>query len=215
MRKNVWSARIVPLALAAVFVGGLSATTAAPAQARTETQAPARTSGQTSAQTSAQASARVTDAYYLRFNKGSVTNSRLELVKRTPGRDKVIKTYKAGSGQVKNTCAVGKGWLPNAGASKPYAVQWHRKNFDGIINGFVIKISDRKCHNGTKRTELFIHSEMKPNGKQGTIESERWTNSGPNDYYSNGCIKLNPTNIKDLFKRLDRVGWPKKMYVVD
>jgi hypothetical protein len=121
----------------------------------------------------------------------------------------VIKTYKAGSGQVKNTCAVGKGWLPNAGASKPYAVQWHRKNFDGIINGFVIKISDRKCHNGTKRTELFIHSEMKPNGKQGTIESERWTNSGPNDYYSNGCIKLNPTNIKDLFKRLDHVGWSR------
>ncbi|MEL5957900.1 hypothetical protein AADR41_24600 [Streptomyces sp. CLV115] len=160
MRKNVRSAHIVPLALAAVFVGGLSATTAAPAQARTGTNA--------SAQTSAQASARVTDAYYLRFNKGSVTNSRLELVKRTPGRDKVIKTYKAGSGQVKNTCAVGKGWLPNAGASKPYAVQWHRTNFDGIINGFVIKISDRKCHNGTKRTELFIHSEMKPNGKQGT-----------------------------------------------
>ncbi|WP_326770573.1 hypothetical protein OG978_43230 (plasmid) [Streptomyces sp. NBC_01591] len=203
MRKNARSARIIPLALAAVFVGGLSATTAAPAQARTETQA------------STQASARTTDAYYLRFNKGSVTNSRLELVKRTPGRDKVIKTYKAGSGQVKNTCAVGKGWLPNAGASKPYAVQWHRKNFDGIINGFVIKISDRKCYNGTKRTELFIHSEMKPNGKQGTRESERWTNSGPNDYYSNGCIKLNPTNIKDLFKRLDRLGWPKKLYVVN
>ncbi|MEU9320504.1 L,D-transpeptidase family protein [Streptomyces sp. NPDC048295] len=203
MRTNARSARIIPLALAAVLVGGPSATTAATAQARTETRA------------TVQASARTTDAYYLRFNKGSVTNSRLELVKRTPGRDKVIKTYKAGSGQVKNTCAVGKGWLPNAGASKPYAVQWHRKNFDGIINGFVIKISDRTCHNGTKRTELFIHSEMKPNGKQGTVESERWTDSGPNDYYSNGCIKLNPTNIKDLFKRLDHVGWPKKLYVVD
>ncbi|MGW1408323.1 L,D-transpeptidase family protein [Streptomyces sp. NPDC002403] len=207
MHTNEPPVRIIPLALAAVFVGGLSATTATPAQARTETRA--------SAQVSAQASARTTDAYYLRFDKGSVTDSRLELVKRTPGRDKVVKTYKAGSGQVKNTCAVGKGWLPNAGASKPYAVQWHRKNFDGIINGFVIKISDRKCHNGTKRTELFIHSEMKPNGKQGTIESERWTNSGPNDYYSNGCIKLNPTDIKDLFKRLDHVGWPKKLYVVD
>ncbi|MFJ7199949.1 MULTISPECIES: L,D-transpeptidase family protein [unclassified Streptomyces] len=205
MRTNARSARILPLplALAAVLVGGLSATTAATAQARTETRA------------TVQASARTTDAYYLRFDKGSVTNSRLELVKRTPGRDKVIKTYKAGSGQVKNTCAVGKGWLPNAGASKPYAVQWHRKNFDGIINGFVIKISDRTCHNGTKRTELFIHSEMKPNGQQGTVESERWTDSGPNDYYSNGCIKLNPTNIKDLFKRLDHVGWPKKLYVVD
>ncbi|MEE4490144.1 L,D-transpeptidase family protein [Streptomyces sp. BE230] len=199
MRQHARSARIVPLALAALFVGGLSATTAAPAQARTE----------------AQASAKVSDAHYLRFNKGSVTNSRLELVKRTAGTDKVIKRYKAGSGQSKDTCAVGRGWLPNAGASKPYAIEWHRKNFDGIINGLVIKIADRKCHNGTKRTELFIHSEMKPNGKSGVIESERWTNSNPNDYYSNGCIKLNPTDIRDLFKRLDSVGWPKKLYVVN
>ncbi|MEW2116181.1 L,D-transpeptidase family protein [Streptomyces sp. NPDC005474] len=199
MRKTAQPAHIVPLALAAVLVAGLTATTTAPAQARTETQA----------------SAQATDAYYLRFDKGSVTNSHLELVERTPGRDKVIKTYQAGSGQVKDTCAVGRGWLPNAGASRPYAIEWHRKNFDGVINGFVIKISDRKCHNGTKRTELFIHSEMKPNGNAGTIESERWTNSNPNDYYSNGCIKLNPTNIKDLFKRLDRIGWPKKLYVVN
>ncbi|WP_411075754.1 L,D-transpeptidase family protein [Streptomyces sp. cmx-4-7] len=198
MRKTARPVHIAPLALAAVLVGGLTATTAAPVQARTETRA----------------SVQATDAHYLRFDKGSVTNSRLELVKRTPGRDKVIKTYKAGSGQVTDTCAVGRGWLPNAGASKPYAVEWHRKNFDGVINGLVIKISDRKCHNGTKRTELFIHSEMKPNGKQGTVESERWTNRNPNDYYSNGCIKLNPTDINDLFKRLDRIGWPKKLYVV-
>ncbi|MFD4998628.1 L,D-transpeptidase family protein [Streptomyces buecherae] len=197
MRKTARPAHITPLALAAVIVGGLTVTTAVPAQARTETQA----------------AVQATDAHYLRFDKGSVTNSRLELVKRTAGRDKVLKKYKAGSGQTKDTCAVGKGWLPNA-EKKPYAVQWHRKNFDGIINGLVIKLSDRKCHNGTKRTELFIHSEMKPNGKQGSIESERWTNSNPNDYYSNGCIKLNPTDIKDLFKRLDRIGWPKKLYVV-
>ncbi|MBC3985339.1 hypothetical protein H8N01_22865 [Streptomyces sp. AC536] len=197
MRKTARPAHITPLALAAVIVGGLTVTTAVPAQARTDTQA----------------SVQATDAHYLRFDKGSVTNSRLELVKRTAGRDKVLKKYKAGSGQTKDTCAVGKGWLPNA-EKKPYAVQWHRKNFDGIINGLVIKLSDRKCHNGTKRTELFIHSEMKPNGKQGSIESERWTNSNPNDYYSNGCIKLNPADIRDLFKRLDRIGWPKKLYVV-
>ncbi|MFF5721244.1 L,D-transpeptidase family protein [Streptomyces buecherae] len=197
MRKTARPAHITPFALAAVIVGGLTVTTAVPAQARTETRA----------------SVQATDAHYLRFDKGSVTNSRLELVKRTAGRDKVLKKYKAGSGQTKDTCAVGKGWLPNA-EKKPYAVQWHRKNFDGVINGLVIKLSDRKCHNGTKRTELFIHSEMKPNGKQGSIESERWTNSNPNDYYSNGCVKLNPSDIKDLFKRLDRIGWPKKLYVV-
>ncbi|MDH6625096.1 hypothetical protein M2271_002900 [Streptomyces sp. LBL] len=67
MRNNVKPARIVPLALAAVLVGGLGATAATPAQARDENR------------TSAQA----TDAYYLRFDKGSVTNSRLELVQRT------------------------------------------------------------------------------------------------------------------------------------
>lgn len=215
MPQNARSARLVPLALAALCVGGLSATTAAPAQARTEATVPAQVSAHAPAQASAQASAKVSDAHYLRFNKGTVTNSRLELVKRTAGKDKVVKTYRAGSGQIKDTCAVGKGWLPNAGASAPYAVQWHSRTFDGIINGLVIKIADRKCHNGTPRTALFIHSEMKPNGKQGVKESERWTNSGPNDYYSNGCIKLNPTDIRDLFKRLDSVGWPKKLYVVN
>ncbi|MFE0100641.1 hypothetical protein [Streptomyces sp. NPDC059009] len=188
----------VPLALSGVLASAAGATAAAPSRTHAD-------NGR---------SAAATDRYYLRFDKGSVTNSRLELVKRVPGRDAVIKTYKAGSGQIKNSCAVGRGWLPDADARHPYAVQWHRKNFDGVINGFVIKLSDKRCSNGTKRTELFIHSEMKPNGRQGTIESERWTNQSPNDYYSNGCIKLHPTHIKDLFKRLDRVGWPKKLYVV-
>ncbi|MFD4859190.1 L,D-transpeptidase [Streptomyces atratus] len=193
------NAHVVPFALATVLAAGLSATSTPSAQAREERGT----------------SAAVTDAHYLRFNKGTVTNSRLELVKRVPGRDKVIKQWKAGSGQVTNECTVGRGWLPNADARHPYAIQWHRKNFDGIINGLVIKLSDKVCKNGrTKRTELFIHSEMKPNGQQGKVESEKWTNSNPNDYFSNGCIKLNPRDIKDLFSRLDRMGWPKKLYVV-
>ncbi|MFJ4767604.1 L,D-transpeptidase family protein [Streptomyces uncialis] len=144
-------------------------------------------------------------SYYLKFDKGTVTNSRLSLMQSVSGPDRVIKSYKAGSGTSTNTCAVGKGWLPNG----KYRIEFRRTNFDGLINGYVIKVTDKRCHNGTKRTELFIHSEMKPNGGQGRIESEKWTDTNPNDYYSNGCIKLNPTNIKALFAKAGSLGWSR------
>lgn len=144
-------------------------------------------------------------SYYLKFDKGTVTNSRLSLMQSVSGPDRVIKSYKAGSGTSTNTCAVGRGWLPNG----KYRIEFRRTNFDGLINGYVIKVTDKRCHNGTKRTELFIHSEMKPNGGQGRIESEKWTNTNPNDYYSNGCIKLNPTDIKALFAKAGSLGWSR------
>ena len=179
-------AQLATAALSMALVGGLTAAATTTAQARPAASA-------------------ATGKYYLKFDKSTVTNSRLYLMKSVSGPDKVIKKYKAGSGVNTNTCARNKGWLPNG----DYKIEFHRKNFDGVINGYVIKISDKKCHNGTKRDALFIHSEMKPNGGQGRIESERWTNSNPNDYYSNGCIKLNPANIKDLFGKVDSVGWSK------
>ncbi|MEV5773462.1 L,D-transpeptidase [Streptomyces antimycoticus] len=179
-------AQLATAAVSMALVGGLTAAATTTAQARPAASA-------------------ATGKYYLKFNKSSVTNSRLYLMKSVSGPDKVIKKYRAGSGVNTNTCARGKGWLPNG----DYKIEFHRKNFDGIINGYVIKISDKKCHSGTKRDALFIHSEMKPNGRQGSIESEKWTNSNPNDYYSNGCIKLNPANIKNLFAKVDSVGWSK------
>ncbi|MGW6741542.1 L,D-transpeptidase [Streptomyces sp. NPDC055025] len=183
-------ARLASIALTMTLTGGLAATMA-PAQA------------QSAGERTAAAAAATT--YYLKFDKNTVTNSKLYLMKSVAGPDKVVASYKAGSGTGTNTCAVGKGWLPNG----DYKIEFHSKNFDGIINGYVIKLADKRCSKGTKRTELFIHSEMTPNAKQGSIESERWTNSNPNDYYSNGCIKLNPSNIKNLFSRLDSVGWGK------
>ncbi|MFH9862013.1 hypothetical protein [Streptomyces sp. NPDC017202] len=120
--------------------------------------------------------------------------------------------YRAGSGNgSKNACASLRGWLPDG----TYKVEFHRTNFDGDINGYVIKLSDKRCRNngasGTKRTALFVHSEMKPNGGQGRIESERW--DGPGDYYSQGCIKLKPADIKNLFAKAGRYGWPKTLTV--
>jgi hypothetical protein len=31
------------------------------------------------------------------------------------------------------------------------------------------------------------------------------------DYQSNGCIKLTPTDLKELFSHLDKAGWPKNL----
>ncbi|MET8828028.1 L,D-transpeptidase family protein [Streptomyces sp. NPDC004610] len=182
MRKFVTTAVTATTLTAGLLVGGATQATAGP-----------------------EADAAAATTYYLKFDKKTVTNSRLYLMKSVAGPDKVVASYKAGSGTTTNACSVGRGWLPNGS----YKIEFHRKNFDGIINGYVIKVSDKRCSGGTQRTELFIHSEMKPNGKQGTIESEKWTNSNPNDYYSNGCIKLNPSHIKNLFSRLDSLGWQK------
>ncbi|MEV6121063.1 L,D-transpeptidase family protein [Streptomyces sp. NPDC052077] len=187
--------RLAPLALTAALVGGLAVTTTA-----TAPEAQAAGGG-----------------YYLYFKKNSAnpTNSRLYLMKSVPkAKDKIIAKYRAGSGNGStNECARNKGWLPGTTTKNgKYAIEFHRTNYDGVINGYVIKLSDKRCSNGTKRTELFVHSEMKPNGKQGTIESERW--DGPNDYYSNGCVKLTPGDIKDLFAKAKRYGWPTTMYVV-
>ncbi|MEV6616967.1 hypothetical protein AB0N31_24575 [Streptomyces sp. NPDC051051] len=36
---------------------------------------------------------------------------------------------------------------------------------------------------------------------------------GPGDYYSQGCIKLKPADIKNLFAKAGRYGWPKTLTV--
>jgi hypothetical protein len=56
---------------------------------------------------------------------------------------------------------------------------------------------------------MFVHSEMHRNGSQGDTEPRRW--DGEADYLSDGCVKLRPADIKDLFTRLDGLGWPERM----
>ncbi|MFF3378470.1 peptidoglycan-binding protein [Streptomyces sp. NPDC002680] len=123
----------------------------------------------------------------------------------------VVITYRAGSGNGvnnKNECVRNQGWLPNG----DYTVGMHTKSKDGVIKGYAIQLSDKKCTNGTLRSALFIHSEMTRNGGQGTLEPQRWDE--PRDFGSNGCIKLRPADIMSLFKKLDEIGWPKSLQVV-
>ncbi|MFC9227590.1 L,D-transpeptidase [Streptomyces decoyicus] len=147
---------------------------------------------------------------YLKFDKNPKLPfySKLSVIK----GNKVQANFRAGSGITKNECTTGRGWLPNG----TYTVGRHYRTYNGrLINGYAIKLSDKVCSNGsTKRTELFIHSEMTVNGSQGSSEPRRWTDKNPNDFLSNGCIKMQPGEIKKMFRLLDRIGWPKTLKVI-
>ncbi|MGW1722277.1 L,D-transpeptidase [Streptomyces sp. NPDC002306] len=153
-------------------------------------------------------------AVFLKFDKNpnDVTSARLYVMR----GNRVVASYRAGSGVNKKVCTTGKGWLPNA----TYTIGLHSRTYDGqLIKGYAIRLADKRCNNngttGRKRTELFIHSEMTRTGGQGVGERRKWTERNPNDFYSNGCIKLRPNDIKSMFRLLDQIGWPQSLKVVN
>jgi hypothetical protein len=91
-----------------------------------------------------------------------------------------------------------------------------RKDYDDCTakyGRYAIPLSDKTCKHGrTKRTALFIHSEMTRTGGHGRPESQRW--DGPGDYKSHGCIKLAPDDIKKLFAVLADGPAPHRLTVV-
>ncbi|MBB5935542.1 L,D-transpeptidase family protein [Streptomyces zagrosensis] len=191
--------RNLSLTVAVALMAGFTATaTAAPAQA-------AKADSTATATASAQAASSYNFLYFNK-NSGNQTKSTLTLYRYIASSDRTVKldSWRAGSGYTKNTCALNKGWLPNGTYKIP---SWHKK-FNGTkIKGYVVRLSNKRCHNGTPRTELFIHSEMTRLGYQGSTEPWRW--DGPSDYKSNGCVKLHPADIKELF----RYGKPTKLIV--
>ncbi|MFE6778628.1 L,D-transpeptidase [Streptomyces sp. NPDC057702] len=135
---------------------------------------------------------------YLVFekNSGDQTHSKLTLYRHEQnGRTVTLDSWRAGSGTTTNSCTRNAGWLPNG----TYQIPWRDEDYDGSkIKGYVVRLSDKKCANGTQRDDLFIHSEMTRTGGQGSAEPWRW--DGDSDYKSNGCVKLRPADIKDLFR---------------
>lgn len=156
-------------------------------------------------------------------NKKDPSNSRLSLVfvqRVNPDKTRTwtVDTWRAGSGRGtaknkigRNACVSNVGWLPNG----TYKIKGYHNNFDGRINGHVWQLQDMRCKNsgkkGTKRDALFIHSEMKPNGKPGKSEPERW--DGNSDYVSEGCIKLKPADVRELKSYRSVYPKPSKLYV--
>jgi hypothetical protein len=94
-----------------------------------------------------------------------------------------------------NECATNAGWLPdgnyNSGGGDPGTrFDFYRKTGGQVVvRGWVWYLGDRRCHNGTWRTELFIHS----NGIEGTT----WDGS----YAAQGCIKISQIDRGHLANR--------------
>ncbi|WP_086693819.1 L,D-transpeptidase family protein [Streptomyces recifensis] len=138
--------------------------------------------------------------YMLKFtkNRNAPGNSKLALYR--DGR--LVKSYRAGSGMGStDECARNVGWLP----SGTYKVLGHQTNRNTKIKGYAIRLEDMPCHTkrgkrGITRGDLFIHSNMTKDGES------RW-----GSYKSNGCIKLTPADIKNLFARLNQAHWPRNL----
>ncbi|GAA2734830.1 L,D-transpeptidase [Streptomyces nogalater] len=140
-------------------------------------------------------------------NPDSPTHSKLSVYE--GGRLRAA--YRAGSGTgVEDDCARDKGWMPDG----RWRIRLKDPFYDGrLIKGYAVHLQDMKCSKGTlTRTEMFIHSEMNRDGGQGSTESRRWDGDG--DYASNGCVKLRPADIKEMFRLLNRIGWPTHLRVV-
>ncbi|MEU4211048.1 L,D-transpeptidase [Streptomyces sp. NPDC026206] len=142
---------------------------------------------------------------YLQFTKSSPSHSRLTVFR----GHRPVAEFRAGSGVNDKECERGRGWLPDG----TYRLGSHHTAYDGnLIKGYAIELGNKACHDGTTRTELFIHSEMTRAGGRGGPENQRW--DGASDYNSHGCVKLRPQDIKKLFRSLDRNGWPTTLKVV-
>ncbi|MCQ0025552.1 hypothetical protein M4914_23180, partial [Streptomyces somaliensis DSM 40738] len=198
---------------AAAAVGLLPTAATAGAAARTDAPAPA--------------AAAAKSYTYPSFKKNwhDPSNSRLSLVYvQQVGADKtrshVVDGWRAGSGigdaKNKNTaagelgrneCARNKGRLPDG----TYKTKSFHGNYAGAIKGIVRHLSDTRRKNGTPRTELFVHSGMRSDGKQGSTEPTRWDGNG--DYKSAGCINLKPSDARELKGCRSHYPRPARLYV--
>lgn len=159
----------------------------------------------TVAATPAHASAQFTGNFVFTKNHKNPSDSRLTwTVYRSdldPPRKILQQSWRAGSGTGStNSCTKNHGWLPDGW----YKTTLHLRYNGSKIKGVVFALDDKACKpHGTKRTELFIHSEMTRTGGQDCRSEPRCWN-GDGDYKSNGCIKLKPADIKaaaSLYKR--------------
>ncbi|MBO0512823.1 hypothetical protein [Streptomyces beijiangensis] len=209
---------VVAAGVAVAAVGLLPASAGAVSVSTTSTTSSTSTTSTTKA-------AAAKSYTYLQFKKNSKdpSNSRLSLVYvQVVNPDKVrtwtLSTWRAGSGLGaannkigRNACIPNQGWLPNA----TYNIGTFYNNHVGTVHGIAWDIGNKRCKGGGKsgqnRTELFVHSEMLSNGKQGTSEPTRWDGNG--DYKSYGCIKMKPADVRALKGYRSNYPKPTKLYV--
>jgi hypothetical protein len=126
------------------------------------------------------------------------------------GSWKVVETqsWRSGSGMLgrsgRNSCTKNKGWLPNG----TYAMRQYNNYPGNKIKGRAFRIDDKSCPNGTRRVDLFIHTEQGPGNTQCRDRRGdqlcRWEAPRINDYKSAGCIKLAPADLTQLVRLYQR-----------
>lgn len=116
-------------------------------------------------------------------------------------------SWRAGSGtgpDGQDPCAKGRGWLPDG----DYALVQRDRRDGNLIDGRVFELADKRCHDGTLREQLFVHSEQTvTNGQCADLPGDqrcRWEVPRFNDYRSAGCIKMSPSDLAALTRRFHR-----------
>ncbi len=145
-----------------------------------------------------------------------------KVVRVSGGRSTVVvrKTWRAGSGYFRtstNACRKNRGWLPD-GTYRPTLFRDYPGN---LIKGKAIYLGQKRCANGTLRTDLFIHTEQGPGSRQCADRRGdqlcRWEYPKINDYRSFGCVKLSPSAMRELYaawRDYFRLGRTSKVRVV-
>lgn len=117
-------------------------------------------------------------------------------------------TWRAGSGfrgkDATDPCEKGRGWLPNG----RYSFVQYDNYWGNLIKGRAFSLGSKACHDGTVRTELFIHTETGDRNRQCADRKGdqvcRWEYPKFNDYRSRGCIKLSPRSLRQLVNHYHR-----------
>ncbi len=134
-------------------------------------------------------------------------NSRLTwqlLQRQSNGQWKTVQrsSWRSGSGMLgragRNSCVKNNGWLPNG----TYAVRQYNDYGGNLIKGRAFRLDDKSCSNGTRRTDLFLHTEQGAGNRQCADRRGdqvcRWEYPRFNDYKSAGCIKVAPGALAQL-----------------
>ena len=112
------------------------------------------------------------------------------------------RAWRAGSGMLgragRNSCVKNHGWLPNG----TYSLRQYDNYGGHLIKGRAFRLDDKRCSNGTGRTDLFLHTEQGAGNRQCADRRGdqvcRWEYPRINDYKSAGCIKLAPGDLAQL-----------------
>ena len=114
-------------------------------------------------------------------------------------------TWRAGSGfggpHTRDACYRNRGWLPNG----VYSFVQHENYWGSLIKGRAFSLGSKACHDGTVRTDLFLHTEQGDRNTQCADRKGdqvcRWEWPKVNDYRSAGCIKMSPRDLRRLVRR--------------